>query len=75
MATKRTFKSKKKVSKVRAEYRAWKEWAVGDMIVGEYKGSQIDNYDKPNWLIKIETAFFPKKPKLAHGPKFQWQIG
>lgn len=66
MATvKRKFKSKKKLSSTRATYRPWKEWEAGDIIIGTFKGSQTDNYDKPNWLIEIEEAFFPSKPKLA----------
>lgn len=58
---KRVFKSKKKLSSVRAVYRKWSEWETGDIIVGKYKGSQIDNYDKPNWLIEVEEAFFGDK--------------
>lgn len=65
MAIKRKFKSKKKLSSTRATYRPWKEWQTGDIIIGIFKGSQTDNYDKPNWLVEIVEAFFPSKPKLA----------
>lgn len=65
MAIKRKFKSKKKLTTVRANYRPWAEWEVGDYIIGTYKGSQTDQYDKPNWLVEIEEASFVKKPKLA----------
>lgn len=58
MATKRMFKSKKKVSSVRAVYRKWADWEAGDILIGTYKGSQIDSYDKPNWLIEVEDAQF-----------------
>ncbi len=58
---KRVFKSKKKLSSVRALYRKWNEWEVGDVLVGKYKGSQMDSYDKPNWLIEVEDAFFTNK--------------
>lgn len=58
MATKRVFKKTKKVSKVRAEYRKWSEWDEGDILIGKYIGSQIDSYDKPNWLIEVEDAQF-----------------
>ncbi len=58
---KRIFKSKKKLSTVRALYRKWSEWEVGDVLVGKYAGSQIDSYDKPNWLIEVEDAFFTDK--------------
>jgi len=65
MALKRKFKSKKKLSSTRAEYRPWKEWETGDIIIGIFKGTQTDNYDKPNWLFEVVEAFFVKKPKLA----------
>jgi len=65
MALKRKFKSKKKLSSTRATYRPWKEWETGDIVIGIYKGSQTDNYDKPNWLVEVVEAFFPVKPKLA----------
>lgn len=55
---KRIFKSKKKLSTVKATYRKWNEWDVGDILIGTYKGSQTDNYDKPNWLIEVEDAQF-----------------
>jgi len=35
-------------------YKAWKEWSVGDRVVGEFTGQSTDNYDKPNWHIKVE---------------------
>jgi hypothetical protein len=62
---KRVFKSKKKLSGGRCVYRAWKDWEVGDCIVGTYKGSKTDNYDKPNWLIEVEEATFGSSPKEA----------
>jgi hypothetical protein len=71
MAKQRVFKSKKKLSTTRATYRPWKEWEAGDIIVGTYKGSQTDSYDKPNWLVEIEEAFFVKKPKAAKALKGQ----
>ena len=36
---KRTFKTKKVLSGVRSEYRAWKEWDEGDALVGKLLGS------------------------------------
>lgn len=62
---KRVFRTKKKLSGVRAMYRAWSEWEVGDYIIGTYKGSKTDNYDKPNWLIEVEEASFVSDAKLA----------
>lgn len=61
MAAKRVFKSKKKLSTVRAVYRKWGDWDTGDVLVGTYRGSQTDKYDKPNWLIEVESAFFTDK--------------
>lgn len=65
MALKRKYKAKKKLTGTRAVYRPWKEWEVGDIIIGVYQGSQTDNYDKPNWLFEVVDAFFQKKPKTA----------
>ncbi len=58
MATKRVFKSRKKLSSTRCVYRKWSEWDAGDILIGTYKGSQIDNYDKPNWLVEVVEAQF-----------------
>lgn len=55
---KRTFKSKRKLSGGRCTYRAWKEWEVGDLIIGKFKGQKEDNYGNPNWLIEVEDAQF-----------------
>ncbi len=65
MAVKRVFKSKKKLSSTRAVYRPWRDWEVGDYLIGVYKGSQIDNYEKSNWLIEVEEAVFVKDKKDA----------
>ena len=42
-------------------YRAWKNWDVGDTIVGKYVGDSVDNYDKPNWHIQIEECDFSEE--------------
>lgn len=55
---KRIYKSTKKLSSVKATYRKWSEWDAGDILIGTYKGSQTDSYDKPNWLIEVEDAQF-----------------
>lgn len=62
---KRVFKSKKKLSGGRCTYRPWKDWEVGDLIIGKYKGSKIDNYEKPNWLIEVLDAQFAKKKEAS----------
>lgn len=56
--TKRVFKKTRKVSTVRAEYRKWGEWEEGDIVIGKYIGTQIDSYDKPNYLLEVEDAQF-----------------
>jgi len=61
MEAKRVFKSKKKLSGSRCTYRAWKNWAVGDYLIGKYVGSKTDNYDKPNWMVEVVEASFSKK--------------
>lgn len=58
---KRIFKAKKKLSTVKAVYRKWSEWEVGDILVGTFKGTQIDGYEKDNYLIEVEDAFFTDK--------------
>ena len=58
---KRTFKAKKKLSGGRAAYRPWKEWEVGDYIIGVFKGTKTDNYDKDNYLIEVEDVGGPSK--------------
>lgn len=58
---KRIFKSKKKLSSVKAVYRKWSEWDEEDILIGVYKGSQTDSYDKPNWLVEVEDAQFSDK--------------
>ncbi len=60
MAAKRVFKSKKKLSGGKCTYRAWGDWEVGDLIIGKYKGSKLDQYKKPNWLVEVVDAQFIK---------------
>ncbi len=59
--SKRVFKTTKKLSHTRCAYRKWSEWEVGDIVVGKYVGSKIDNYKKPNWMLEVEEAFFANK--------------
>lgn len=58
---KRIFKSKKKLSAVKAVYRKWSEWEVGDILIGTFKGTQVDGYDKDNYLVEVEDAQFADK--------------
>lgn len=68
MAGKRVFKSTRKVSSVRALYRKWAEWDAGDILIGTYKGSQTDSYDKPNWLVEIVDVQFGDKKAAKKFP-------
>lgn len=39
-------------------YRPWKEWEIGDYIIGKYESREIDNYKKPCYILKVEEVFF-----------------
>ncbi len=65
MATKRVFKTTKKISGGRQVFRKWGEWEVGDIIIGKYVGNSIDRYKKPNWHIEVIEAVFSIDPKAA----------
>ena len=60
---KRTFVTKKKLSGVKTEYRAWKEWDEGDVLIGKLVGKTQNrkNKSKFDWLIAVEEAFFADK--------------
>lgn len=62
-AAKRVFKTKKVLSGVRAEYRAWKEWDEGDVLVFKLVGTQQNrkNKSKVDWIIEPVEAFFSDK--------------
>ncbi len=62
---KRKFKTTKRLAGGGARvYRKWGEWDVGDVFVGKYISSYLDQYDKPGWVFTVEEAFFKDK-KLA----------
>lgn len=60
---KRVFKTKKVLSGVRSEYRAWKEWDEGDVLVAKLAGSSPNrkNKSKTDWLVEPIEAFFSDK--------------
>lgn len=60
---KRTFKTKRVLSGVRSEYRAWKEWDEGDVLVFKYLGSSKNrkNPNKLDWLVEVIEPFFADK--------------
>lgn len=55
---KRTFKLKKKISGGSVTYRKWAEWEEGDVLIGKYIGQKEDQYQKPNWMLKVLDAQF-----------------
>lgn len=66
MATKRVWKTRKKLSGGPKVFRPWKDWENGDWVIGEFTGDfHTDNYDKENPLIKVEECAFISDRKLA----------
>ena len=61
---KRVFQVKKSLGGVKS-YRPWKEWKVGDYIVGKFVDRGIDQYDKNNYTFIIEDAQFLEASDLA----------
>lgn len=55
---KRVFKTTKKLSGAKTAYRPWKEWEVGDIMIGKFLSTRTDNYDKPNYMFEVEDAQF-----------------
>lgn len=60
---KRVFKTKKVLSGVKTEYRAWKLWEDGDVIVGKLIGTTPNRKakTKKDWILEVEDAFFADK--------------
>lgn len=60
---KRTFVTKKKLSGVKTEYRAWKEWDEGDVIIAKLVGTSQNrkNKTKKDWIFEVEEAQFADK--------------
>jgi hypothetical protein len=70
-APKRKFKTRKVLSGVRTEYRAWKEWDEGDVIVCKLLGSSPNrkNKSKKDWMVEIiEASFADKKEEKRLKP-------
>ena len=63
---KRVFKTKKVLSGVRTEYRAWKEWDEGDTLVAKLLGSSPNkkNKSKKDWLVEVVEPFFADKAEM-----------
>lgn len=60
---KRKFKTKRVVSGVRTEYRAWKEWAEGDTLVCKLIGTSQNRKSKikKDWIVEVIEPFFEDK--------------
>lgn len=61
MAAKRVFKKTKKMSGGPKTFRAWKEWTVGDYVIGKYVGTHEDQYQKTCRIIGVVDGEFAKK--------------
>lgn len=46
-------------------YRKWGEWKAGDIVIGKYVAKGIDQYKKPQWVLKVEEAFLKNKKLQA----------
>lgn len=67
----RKFKTKKVLSGVRSEYRAWKEWDEEDTIVCKLIGTAQNkkNKSKKDWIVEtIESFFSDKKEQKRLSP-------
>ena len=60
---KRVFKTKKVLSGVKSEYRAWKEWDEGDVLICKLVGTSQNrkNKSKKDWIVEPIDAFFADK--------------
>lgn len=71
---KRVFKTKRALSGIRTEYRAWKDWDEGDILVGKLVGTSKNrkNKSKNDWIVEVlEVMFADRKAakKLKPGTK------
>lgn len=66
MGIKRTFATKRKLSGVKTEYRAWKEWDEGDILIGKLVGTTQNRKakNKKDWIIEVLETFFADKKEM-----------
>lgn len=57
LGTKRKFKSVRTVS-AQQMYRKWSDYAEGDVVIGQYVGIHVCDYEKENMKIKVVDAQF-----------------
>lgn len=50
-----------------SSYRAWKNWAAGDYLVGKYVSETTDSFGNPNYKVEVIEAKFEdgKEPKVG----------
>lgn len=60
---KRKFKTTKILSGGRSEYRAWSDWAEGDVLICKLLGSSQNrkNENKKDWIVSVVECFFEDK--------------
>jgi hypothetical protein len=63
---KQAFKTKRSISGGAMTFRKWDMWAIGDVLIGKFKGTHIDGYDKVCPMIEVLDAQF----KDGSGDKF-----
>jgi hypothetical protein len=62
MATKRIFKTSKRVSGGNSIYRSWDKWKEGDVLIATYKGEgPQDKYRHPTFQFEVIETFFADK--------------
>ena len=60
---KRSFKTKRTLSGVKSEFRAWADWSEGDTLVAKLLGSSQNrkNKSKKDWLVEVVEVMFDDK--------------
>lgn len=58
VAEKRKFKVKKKLSGGQKSYRKWEDYEEGDVVIGTYVGTHIDQYKKECFTVLVIDAQF-----------------
>jgi hypothetical protein len=55
---KRKYRVSEKVSGSPKVFKGWKDWKVGDTVIGVFKDTYIDKYKKTATVINVEETFF-----------------
>jgi hypothetical protein len=71
MSERRKYVSKKKMSG-NVNYRGWKDWDIGDIVVGKLTRFVTDKFGKQCPVLEVEDCFFKdKKAVVAAGDCLQ----